>query len=172
METLENVDEVNNQKGPRPSFLTVLCVLSFISIGLALISGVFGLFIGPPGEEAMMQQKLEFVRMADELRSVDMEGFAVMIEQFQRMIDSLNVHHYANSMTTIVFHLIGLFGVIQMWLGKKLGFHLYIAFSILAIVQMYFFVSPADIPTFTVIINMIISGIFIFMYSRNLKWLS
>jgi hypothetical protein len=36
---------------------------------------------------------------------------------------------------------------------------------------MYLIVSPVDVPTAVVVVNLIISGLFIFLYSRNLAWL-
>ena len=172
METYEPVIDNSPEKEPRPSFLTVLCVLSYISIGLALSSGFMGLISGPMSEDLVLQQKLEWAKMADELRSVGADGFVAIIEQFQRMLDSLNANHYGNTIVTILVRLIGIVGVIFMWQGKKNGFHIYIIYSILAVIQMYFFVSPADIPTVMVVVNLVISGLFVFLYSRNLKWLS
>lgn len=172
METYEPVIDNSPEKEPRPSFLTVLCVLSYISIGLALSSGFMGLISGPMSEDLVLQQKLEWAKMADELRSVGADGFVAIIEQFQRMLDSLNANHYGNTIVTILVRLIGIVGVIFMWQGKKNGFHIYIIYSILAVIQMYFFVSPVDIPTVMVVVNLVISGLFVFLYSRNLKWLS
>lgn len=172
METYEPVMDNTTEKEPRPSFLTVLCILSFISIGLALSSGFMGLISGPMGEEMVLEQKMQWAKMADELRSVGADGFVRIIDQFSRMIDSLNANHYGNSIVTIIVRLIGIVGVIFMWQGKKNGFHLYIIYSILAVVQLYFFVAPADIPTIMIVVNLVIAGLFVFLYSRNLKWLS
>jgi hypothetical protein len=68
--------------------------------------------------------------------------------------------------------LIGLLGALMMWQAKKLGFHLYIGYSLLAIIQIYFFVSPSDVPSFVVIWGLLMSVLFVFMYSRNLKWMT
>jgi preprotein translocase subunit SecE len=172
MENFDGMEENSMEREARPSFLTVLCILSFISIGLGILSGLIGLAFGPMSEEAMLQQKTEWAKMADELRSLGSEGFAVMMEQFERMLDALNRNHYANSAISVLIRMVGLLGVFWMWKGKKNGFHLYIIFSLLALVQMYFFVSPADIPTIMVIWNVSISALFVFLYSRNLKWLT
>jgi hypothetical protein len=172
METFEPVIDTRQEKEPRPSFLTVLCILSFISLGLSLLSGLMGLISGPMGEEMVLEQKMEWAKMADELRSVGADGFVRIIDQFSRMIDSLNANHYGNTIVTIFVRLIGIVGVILMWKGRKNGFHLYIVYSILAIIQLYFFVSPADIPTVMIVVNLVISGLFVFLYSRNLKWMS
>lgn len=172
METFESIDNLTPQKEPRPSFLTVLCILSFIFIGFSLVFGIIGVLNGPLSSDQITEQKVELTKSADEMRSLDMESFAVMMEQIQRMSESLNANFYASSILSVVVIVLGFMGVLQMWKGKKLGFHLYIGYSLLSIMQIYFFVSPADIPSFVVIWNLIISAIFVFMYSRNLKWLS
>lgn len=172
METFESIDNPTSHKAPRPTFLTVLCILSFIFIGFSFAFGLVGLFGGPLSEEQMLEQKVELTKSADEMRSLEMDSFAEMMEKIQRMSESINTNFYASSILQVLVMGLGLYGVLLMWKGKKLGFHLYIAYSLLSIIQIYFFVSPSDIPSFVVIWNLIISAIFVFMYSRNLKWLS
>lgn len=172
METFESIDEISTGREPRPSFLTVLCVLSFIFIGFSILFGLFGLAQGPMSEDKMIEMKVELTKSADEMRSLDMEGFAGMMEKISRMSESINANFYSSSILSLIIMGLGLFGVIKMWKGFKIGFHLYIGYSLLTIIQVYFFVSPADIPTFIVVWNLLFSALFIFMYSRNLKWLS
>lgn len=171
METFDQLEEQKKNE-QRPTFLTVLCVLSFVFIGLSLLFGLFGIASGPMNEEQLLETTVQMTKSADEMRSLDMESFAVMMEQIGRMSVSINNHFYANGLVSIVVMVIGLFGIIKMMQGNKLGFHLYIIYSLLSIGQLYIFVSPADIPSFVVIWNLLFSGLFVFMYSRNLKWLS
>ncbi len=172
METIESFDVQPSGRGPRPTYLTVICILSFIFIGFSFLFGILGIAEGPMNEEQLMESAVQITKSTDEMRSLDMEGFAVMIEQIGRMSVSINNHFYTNGLVSLVVIIIGLFGVIKMMQGHKLGFHLYIIYSLLSIAQLYIFVSPADIPSFVVIFNLVISGIFILMYSRNLKWLN
>lgn len=172
METFESIDEITQGREPRPNFLTVLCVLSFVFLGLSLAIGLFGLSQGPLSDGQMLEQKVELTKSVDEMRALNMESFAVMMEKISRMSESINENFYASSILSILVMGLGLFGVIKMWKGFKIGFHLYIAYSLLTVVQIYFFASPADIPTFVVVWNLVISGLFVLLYSRNLKWLS
>ena len=172
METIESIEKQPSMKEPRPAFLTVLCVLSFVFIGFSLLFGLIGLAGGPMNEEQLLDYSVQLTKSADEMRSLDMESFAVMMEQIGRMTVSVNNHFYLNSIFSLIIIGSGLFGVIKMMQGHKIGFHLYIIYSLASIGQIYMFVSPAHIPSFIVIFNLLISGIFILMYSRNLKWLS
>jgi hypothetical protein len=171
MDTFESIDNQEPKIEPRPSFLTVLCVLSFIFIGFSLAFGLMGLSQGPLSAEQMVEQKVELTKSVDEMRSLDLESFAVMMEKIQRMSESINASFYASSILSLLVIGLGLYGVIQMWKGKKFGFHLYIGYSLLSIIQIYFFVAPIDIPSFVVTWNLIVSALFVFMYARNLKWL-
>ncbi len=171
MENIESIQQFPEPKEPRPSFLTTLCVLSFISVGLTILSSFFGLLGGPMSEDELLKQKIDLTKSADELRSLDVESMAVMIEKLQRMTESINQHFYASTVMNILVACVGLFGVLSMWSGKKMGFQVYMAYSLLTVIQVYFFVAPADIPLFLVVWNVLISALFVFLYSRNVKWL-
>ena len=66
---------------------------------------------------------------------------------------------------------LGLFGVIFMMRRRKLGFHMYIVYSLLAIGGMLLYVSAENIHISLPIVNVIFSGLFIFLYSRTLHWM-
>jgi TM2 domain-containing membrane protein YozV len=171
MEMEDQLDVNFEPKMERPTFLKVLSILSFISIGLSLLSGVYSLITGPLSDEQMLEQKVELLKSTDELRSAGMDGFVKLLEQIQRMSESINQHFYAVSLVSILVLGIGLFGVLKMWMGKRIGFHLYIIYSLLTVGQLYLFVASADVPSVVVIWNLVIAALFIFMYSRNLKWM-
>lgn len=168
---MENQLDYNQQPAERPTFLKVLCILSFISIGLSFIFSLGSVFGGPQSEEEMVAQKVELLEANEELRDNGMDGFADMMEQMTRMNESINANFYMASVVSILALLIGFYGVFSMWQGKKLGFHLYIVYSLISVGQLYLFVSPADIPSIAIIFNLIVAGVFILLYSRNLYWM-
>ncbi len=167
----EEIDNQEMKREERPSFLKVLCILSFISIGLSLLGAMGSLISGPQSEERILADRADIIEANEELRTNGMDGLADLFEQIQRMNESLNSNFYAASLVSLIVLGIGLFGAISMWNGNRLGFHLYIVYSLISVAQLYFFVSPADIPTIAVVFNILISGTFIFMYSRNLAWM-
>ena len=168
---MENQLDYNQQPAERPTFLKVLCILSFISIGLSLIFSLGSVFGGPQSEEEMVAQKVELLEANEELRDSGMDGFADMMEQMTRMNESINANFYMASVVSILALLIGFYGVFSMWQGKKLGFHLYIVYSLISVGQLYLFVSPADIPSIAIIFNLIVAAVFILLYSRKLLWM-
>jgi hypothetical protein len=168
---MENQLDYNQQPVERPTFLKVLCILSFISIGLSLIFSLGSVFGGPQSEDEMVAQKVELLEANEELRDSGMDGFADMMEQMTRMNESINANFYMASVVSILALLIGFYGVFSMWQGKKIGFHLYIVYSLISVGQLYLFVSPADIPSIAIIFNLIVAATFILLYSLNLHWM-
>lgn len=156
----------------RPGFLTTLCILSFVWIGFSALSGFASLIGGPSSEEEMMEMKVEMATSKSELRSQNMDGFADMMEQLEGMMEDVNNSFYLASSLNVLITLLGLFSVFKMLTGFKLGFHLYIIYNLAAVGVMYLYVNPAHIPTFVVIFNLVFSGLFVFLYSRNLHWLT
>ena len=165
------IDEGTPIKPKRPQFLTVLCILTFISTGMDLLSGFPKLLNGPLSAEQMDDQKVEMLKSIAQLRKVEMDSFAVMIEKLIRMMEGLNAHFYAATVVALMVLMAGLTAAILMWTGRKIGFHVYIAYSLASAMQVYLFVSPSNIPSIIIILNVLVSGLFVFLYSRNLKWL-
>ena len=170
METNE-FEKMYEEAPKRPTFLVVLAVLSFASIGFSLLSSFIAVATGPQSEEQVMEQRVQLAELAEDMRAEEMESMALTIEKIERMLVTLNDHFFTNQLVTISLLILGLLGVLFMWQGKRLGFHLYILYSISAAIQYYLFVSPADIPSFLIIWNVLISGVFVLLYSRNLKWM-
>jgi hypothetical protein len=169
------MNEIDNdgieRRGKRPVFLTVLCVLSFIYMGFGLLAGLGGVASGPSSSEEMQRAKVDMAKQIGELKKQGMDSWVPTMQKIGRMVEQMNDNHYLSTFLNLIFTLLGIYAVFLMMKGAKFGFHLYIIHSILAIVGVYFYVSAANIPTFVIIVNLTISGVFIFMYSRNLKWM-
>lgn len=169
---MDTLDNINDENAPRPKFLTVLCILTFISTGMSLVSGLYNLaFVGKQSEEQMLDTKVQLTKSISDMKEMGMTGFAEMMEKINRMTIEINENFYLASMISLITVGIGLFGAIKMWKGFKLGFHLYIVYNLLVVGAIYLYVSPQNIPSVVVITNIILSAIFVFMYSRNLKWM-
>lgn len=171
-QSFQSFDPNESNPPKRPVFLFVLCVLTFINTGMSLLSLLGSIFNGPLTTDQLDEQGAKFAEMAAEMRSANLHAFADVIDQLQRMTVSINEHFYLNLMISMVVLSIGIAGAILMLLGRKIGFHLYIAYSLMAIIQMYLFTSPENIPTIVVLFSLIFSAVFIIMYSRNLSWIN
>ncbi len=168
-DVLENQEFDAPQK--RPVFLMVLCILTFIYTGFSILTNIFSLVKGPASEEEILTLKVEFTRQMNEMSDLGVTWAANLFRNLMHITEATNNNHYLMVLSSIVIVTLGLIGAIWMFKGKKMGFHFYIIYSLLTVVQLYFFVDASYIPTILVVTNLIISAIFIFMYSRNLKWM-
>lgn len=168
---MEN-QEFNQQQEKRPTFLTVLSVFSFISIGFGLLGTLLGLISGKMSSEQMEQVKIEAARQVESLQSTGMEDFSQLFEQIFRINEYINNNFYVHNLVSLLSLLVGLFGVLFMLRAQKKGFHMYIIYNILNLLLVYVSVPANEVPSFMTISNLIFSGLFVFLYSRNLKWMT
>ena len=176
---MEELKEVN--EGPvfekRPKFLLVISILSFVNIGVSMLTSLFGVLGGKPSSEELEAAKLQFANSHEQLdalaksEKVDMSYWSDVLTKLEIMSDNM----YANfSMYNSLILLVAIFALLAVYLmftGKKLGFHFYIGYCFLYVIQSYFFTAPSDVPTFVIVLNILYGGIWVFLYSRNLKWM-
>lgn len=166
--------EIENQNEPvmkRPTFLVVLSVFSLISISSGLLSSVLGLISGPMEDyqvDEIIGQNMVGVTQLQEMGEVYWSEITLKI---LNLIKYTNANFYMDRLINLGAYAIGLNGVIFMLKGRKLGFHLYIVYNLIALVSIYASAPASEIPSFYFILFGIISSIFIFMYSRNLKFM-
>ena len=134
-------------KSKRPTLLTVLCILTFIGSGMNLFSGlvISGFYD-------------VFVEIAREFsKKFNIPGIDLLLETKPLFF-----------LVTAIFYAGSLAGAIFMIQLKKIGFHIYTIFQILLILAPMYFMHLAspDLPA------LLFSGLFILLYSMNLKFMS
>ncbi len=176
---MEELKEVNEGRvfEKRPKFLLVISILSFVNIGVSMLTSLFGVLGGKPSSEELEAAKLQFANSHEQLdalaksEKVDMSYWSDVLTKLEIMSDNM----YANfSMYNSLILLVAIFALLAVYLmftGKKLGFHFYIGYCFLYVIQSYFFTAPSDVPTFVIVLNILYGGIWVFLYSRNLKWM-
>jgi hypothetical protein len=169
---LDLVLENDMQPTKAPRFLLVLVILTLLNTGLALLGGILSFLAGKPSQKEIVDSKVELARSIVELKKLKMDYF---VDVFQKM-EAINDAMYANFM---MFNLLAVFiagigaaGAFMMLKRMKLGFHAYIVYSFLSILSVYAFVAPVNVPSILILLNTIFAGLFVFLYSRNLKWLT
>ncbi len=133
------------QPKKRPELLTILCILTFIGSGLQGISNIFVF----SNQELIIEQFID-----SPFYNEDMHKYFETDSKFFLL----------NSMV----YFTSLLGAIYMWRLKKIGFHLY-TMSQIAVLFIFSIYKPMPgIPT----LEIIVTGLFIFLYYRNLKFMS
>lgn len=116
MENFESVldEEVQINQQKRPTFLTVLCILTFIGSGFGILSGLFA-FTG-------------FNDVESSLRNAQMgaDPFSQHILDDLDIVGMQSIQNWANVLSLLASALC-LSGALVMWRLKKFGFVLYVA---------------------------------------------
>jgi len=168
---MEHTQLENNEQEKRPTFILVLCILTFINTGITILGGISGMLKGSPSAAEIKASKVQMAQSLDQLEKLKIDYWIDVVKRLQLMTDAMYANFVAYNAVAVVVALIGVAAAALMLKGRKLGFHMYIGYSFIYILQGYLFVSAAVIPSLIVILNLTIAGLFVFMYSRNLNWL-
>jgi hypothetical protein len=131
----------------RPGLLTVICILTFIGSGMQLfsslvIAGFYDMFV-EVAKDFAVRFNIPAMEQLMEVKPLFFIVSAIL---------------YAGSLT----------GAILMMNLKKAGFHVYTVSQILLILSPMYFL---HLPT-PGVLEMLFSGLFIFLYSLNLKYMA
>ena len=166
---MENLETENNNK-KRPTFLVVLAVLSYISLGIGGIGLLFTLISGPNSLEQMEQQEAQLYESIEMMNDAGMDDFVRIIETASQQAKYINNEvFYSYNILNLIALIIGFLGVFLMMKLKRVGFHLYVAYSLLPVIIMYAMIPMNLIISASIIITVILSAIFCVLYGLNLK---
>ena len=146
---MENPFETQATRAKRPTFLTVLCILTFIGSGWGVLGSIFNFF------------------------TADVINGDLYMETYNSMVGDIESDPYGLTQSIVdmnlVLSLISLLGAILMFNLRRIGFFLYTAAQILMLFVMPYFAGFG----FLTLVQMTLSGIvtlaFVIMYAVNLK---
>jgi len=148
----QNLDPLAETK-KRPTFLTVLCILSFVGIGIGFISALYSLLTFSATTEI-----------------INTYGSAMENSPFGGMVDTLAKWGQTLYTIQMVANLICLAGVLMMWNLKKTGYFVYIVGEIApAIASFALMGGYGPLGTLAMVSGLIFPVAFIIMYGLNLK---
>lgn len=156
---MENINNENMVPAKLPQFLKVLCILTFIAVGLGLVSGLYSLVKAPYALE-------EYETM------MEMSGGNLPTEGFLGSLMEMGHQNALNALplalTAIGANLFCLFGALMMWKLRKVGFYAYVCGQILGIAI------PGILMGFSgwMLLGAVVPIAFIVMYAINLKHMS
>ncbi|MEX1192275.1 MAG: hypothetical protein WED10_11985 [Brumimicrobium sp.] len=164
------LDNTETEKRKKPTFLIVLVVLSFISIGSSTIDLVSTLISGPLSQDQLEQQQAEMYEAVSVFEEADLDNFIPMIEKSAELLVYVNNEIFLPyNILTLVSLIIGFLGVFFMLQLKRIGFHLYVIYSLLPVILMYILIPMNLIISALVISTVVLSALFCVLYGLNLK---
>jgi len=151
--TKKTMEQTNNggETAKRPVFLTVLCILSFIAAGLAIIGYIT--VIGLMGAATAVLSTAEGAssEMGEAMSSVVSSGPSAGMTWAYLIVGFITV-------------IVSLFGVIKMWKLQKIGFMLYVGATVVSMIMGIIYSGFG-------IMGVIFPILFIVLYGLNLKHL-
>ncbi len=109
----------------RPQFLTTLCVLTFIGVGIMMLLSLISFKSSFLTSDAEKQEQREI--QYEQMSKLNPEGADAM----QETMLEIQKYEKPNWVTGFFCNLLTLAGALSMWKGKRLGFHLYVLGEIL-----------------------------------------
>jgi len=155
---------------PRPTFITVLCILTFIGSGWGLIGGAIQYFSADKQASAMSISK---EKAATDIQKSGKDDAGTQMAE--KMVNSMTSAFTAENLkktaiASIVGALFCLAGAFLMWQLKKNGFYIYIAGTLIGIISPFVIYGTDN---FMSIITSVMVGfvgiVFVILYGVNLK---
>ncbi len=142
----------------RPTFLTVLCILSFIGIGIQVIQGLISLFAKSAG--SMLMEAAESIEGYQEMPGTE------YVEESLSYASTLGI-------VSILAALVCLWGVLWMWNLKKTGYYIYIVGELAPVIVSFILVGFGSfLGGFFAFVGLIFPVLFIILYGLNVKHMS
>ena len=142
MDDYQRQEEQTAERPRRPQLLNILCILSFIGSGM---SGASFLMVYSSYNEVI-------------------PALSEFAESFPGM-EMLLTAGRGFFLTGFVLYFLSVIGVSLMWRMRKAGFHFYTGSQLMILLLPLFYIEGYPLPFF----DAVITGLFIFLYSRFYK---
>lgn len=158
----------NAYTGQRPTFLTVLCILSLLGGLWGTWEGIKNAFTNAP------QEAVEEARTAIEEAMTQVQGsgadFAVkMMEDGLAMAEQAAANAVPLGYIGLITSVLGLVGVWLMWNLKKNGFYLYTVASLAGLFLPFMYLGFSSMGLLSLGLGGLLTVLFIVLYAINLK---
>ncbi len=160
-EVLDSKEELKERRG---RMLQVLCILSWIYVGIVFVFNLLAFTNGQASPEEMENRQISLIDFYDGM-GIDKET----IKELMVIDERTNDNFYLNYSSKLVFCLIGFFAVLQMWKLQKTGFWVYIAYSIIPIGIMYYIMGDLPSTMQSVVWELVWAALFIGLYASQVK---
>lgn len=150
----------------RPTFITVLCILTFIGSGWASMSNMVSAFTFNIGNTQMQIEQISDAAENLDENTTFMSGF---LNSSIEMLKTTAEHGKEIAIISLILSLFSLVGAILMFNLRKLGFYIYTAAQLLTLIVVPCYSGFSPLIVVGIISSAIPSIIFIILYAVNLK---
>lgn len=168
---ISNEQEVTSAK--RPTFLTVLCIITFVISGYKFFTSVGDVFSSESFDKAEWDElSVEFESASEGMDSGMQDMMASIMESMTGMMETAEANHMILAIVAIIATLLSLLGAFWMFKLKKVGFYTYIASKIVGVFGPLMIYGFGGFPLLMYTGGFLAAVIFIILYGVNRKHLA
>lgn len=151
----------------RPTFLTVLCILTFIGSGWGVYKGISGYFTADMTASIMADTRS---KIDDQMEGKEQPAF--MKNFMGNMFSSMSADNIRkSSIISLISCLFTLGGAIMMWTLRKTGYYLYIAGILLSVLGPLVVFKGGMMGIMAGGFTALIGILFVILYGANVKYM-
>ncbi|MDA7803111.1 hypothetical protein N8987_00860 [Crocinitomix sp.] len=150
----------------RSNGLTALCVLSLISLAFQAYSITMSMSNGRVTDEQIKEQK---IALLENQTPETAEAMKWMVEDAEKISRVQQEHYTLLTFIDAVGLIVGLMAVMLMFRLRKLGFHLYIIYTLIAIFYWTYFYSGLGSTAVLIGFSSLIGILFVALYGVQAK---
>lgn len=156
-----------NAEKTRPTFLTVLCILTFIGSGFSLLSSLMSMLTSKVASSSGIMS-MWMNAMNQSMEEIP-EPVVKMIESGMEIANKAVEHGVAIGLTNTVLYGASIFGAVMMYNLNKKGFYLYLAAQIMLLCVNPIFLGFNVFVVLGMTFSLLFTAAFIIMYGVNVK---
>jgi hypothetical protein len=166
MALFSNQDEIK-----RPTFITVICIISFILNGFSFINNM-AVFNEPSKEAAILSTEMQQQQQTITKSATDdatKQQLSQMLEKFTGTISTPMVKKLA--LYSVIAALICLMGTSLMWRLKKSGFHFFIVGTIISVLSPFILFGGNGLSLLIAVIMSLFWLLLLSLFAVNIKFM-
>jgi hypothetical protein len=160
--------ETNPSIEKRPVFLTILCIISFVGLGMTIMKTLFMFAFSQLNTSIYTLLQSNFDEALANVKNTDPNALPLVQQIFDSVLKILNALP-ALAGLVLILSIVALTGVILMWNQKKVGYFLYSGAKVILIFVPIIITGPNLISMIAGASMFMGAAIFITLYGLNLK---
>ncbi|MGD2033863.1 MAG: hypothetical protein PVF73_02330 [Bacteroidales bacterium] len=156
------------QQESRPTFLTVICIISFIGLGITVINNLASLAFGAFSGSLYSLIQGSFEQALNDIDATDPAASAFVEQIFDSILKLFEVMPLLAGIS-LILTVTALVGVIFMWNLKKTGFYLFTGAKVIMIFIPMILIGMNFMSAMMAIGTLFVAAVFITLYALNLK---
>lgn len=150
---------IEEQQPKRPQFITVLCILTFIGSGLSFLAAIWGYFSIKASQTLL-----------ENMGNAEGDPYGMMNGMQETMIKAVE-NAVPNLIIGILSAALCLYGAIQMWKLKRMGFFIYSIGELTPAITGFFLGGGGLIGGIGAVLSILFAIVWIVLYAVNFKHL-